>query len=45
MKILIISMLLLLTGCSEPEVVIDHEYMSYYTGRIGLVSFSQEVCQ
>ena len=44
MRLLIISMLLLLTGCSEPEVVIDHECMSYYTGRIGLI-YAQEVCQ
>ena len=36
-------LILLLSGCSKPEVVIDYECMNYYTGRIGL-TYAKEVC-
>jgi len=40
---LVISVLLLVSGCSEPEVIVDHDCMIYYGRRIGIV-YSKEVC-
>jgi hypothetical protein len=40
---LILGMLLLVSGCSEPEVIVDHDCMIYYGRRIG-ITYSKEVC-